>query len=59
MRQTNKLGVVNKGALVQEYLDGEEYAVDIVSRNGVHRVCAIWEYDKRPINGWVRVAAGR
>lgn len=51
MPQINGLGSVNEGALVQEYLDGMEYVVDTVSRAGAHRVCAIWEYDKRSING--------
>jgi hypothetical protein len=27
-----------------------EYAVDVVSRNGHHKVAAIWRYDKRPAN---------
>ncbi|CAN0120218.1 unnamed protein product, partial [Discosporangium mesarthrocarpum] len=49
--KVNGLGGVNEGALVQEYLDGTEYVVDSVSRDGVHRVCAIWEYDKRTVNG--------
>ncbi|CAN0416316.1 unnamed protein product, partial [Discosporangium mesarthrocarpum] len=49
--KVNGLGSVNEGALVQEYLDGTEYVVDSVSRDGVHRVCAIWEYDKRTVNG--------
>eukprot|EP00903_Cladosiphon_okamuranus_P016162 g14915.t1 len=49
--KVNGLGSVNEGALVQEYLDGTEYVVDSVSRNGVHRICAIWEYDKRSVNG--------
>ncbi|CAN0568388.1 unnamed protein product, partial [Laminaria digitata] len=47
----NGIGGVNEGALVQEYLDGTEYVVDTVSRGGVHRLCAIWEYDKRSVNG--------
>lgn len=47
----NGLGGVNEGALVMEYLDGTEYVVDSVSRDGVHRICAIWEYDKRKVNG--------
>lgn len=42
------------GALLQEHLDGTEYAVDTVSRDGVHRICAIWEHQKESsINGWV------
>jgi hypothetical protein len=36
---------------VQEYLDGTEYVIDSVSRDGVHKVVAIWEYDKRSVNG--------
>lgn len=36
---------------MMEYLDGKEYVVDSVSRDGVHRICAIWEYDKRAVNG--------
>ena len=47
----NGLGVVNEGALVQEFLDGPEFVVDSVSRDGVHKVTAIWEYDKRAVNG--------
>lgn len=37
--------------LVQEFLEGVEYAVDVVSRNGQHKVAAIWRYDKQPANG--------
>ena len=47
----NGLGQVNDGALCQEFLQGTEYVVDGVSRDGVYKVCAIWEYDKRSING--------
>ena len=47
----NGLGEVNDGALVQEFLDGTEYVIDSVSRDGHHKVTAIWEYDKRPANG--------
>eukprot|EP00904_Undaria_pinnatifida_P012537 jgi/Undpi1/8413/HiC_scaffold_25.g10881.m1 len=49
--KVNGIGGINEGALVQEYLDGTEYVVDTVSRGGVHRLCAIWEYDKRSVNG--------
>jgi len=37
--------------LVQEFAVGTEYAVDIVSKNGEHKVAALWRYDKRPANG--------
>ncbi|GKZ00895.1 hypothetical protein MPSEU_001041100 [Mayamaea pseudoterrestris] len=37
--------------LVQEFLEGEEYAVDVVARDGEYKVAAVWKYDKRPANG--------
>ncbi|GAX26982.1 hypothetical protein FisN_9Lh288 [Fistulifera solaris] len=37
--------------VVQEWLQGTEYAIDVISRNGQHKVAAIWRYDKRPANG--------
>jgi ATP-grasp domain len=37
--------------LVQEFIDGIEYAVDAVSRHGQHKVAAIWRYVKQPANG--------
>ena len=37
--------------LVQEFATGTEYALDIISKNGVHKVAALWRYDKRPANG--------
>ncbi len=47
----NSLGLENTATLVQEFLDGTEYVVDTVSRDGVHKVVAVWEYDKRVVNG--------
>ena len=37
--------------LCQEFLRGQEFVVDQVSRDGVHKTCMIWVYDKRPANG--------
>ena len=51
MGKINGLGLVNKAVLVQEYLEGQEYVVDMVSREGIHKVAAIWAYDRRPANG--------
>jgi hypothetical protein len=51
MGKVNQLGLVNNAILVQEYLEGQEYVVDIVSKNGVHKVAALWAYDRRPANG--------
>lgn len=41
----------NDHVLVQEFASGTEYAVDIVSKNGQHKVAALWRYDKRQANG--------
>lgn len=46
----NGLGIENNAVLLQEYLEGDEYVVDTVSRNGEHKVTAIWKYDKRRVN---------
>ena len=46
----NGLGEKNEGVLIQEFLDGEEYVVDSVSRDGQHKLMAIWKYDKRAIH---------
>lgn len=37
--------------LCRSFLKGKEYVVDSVSLEGQHKCVAIWEYDKRPING--------
>lgn len=49
--KVNGIGLLNDSVLVQEYLQGKEYVVDKVSRDGLHKLVAIWEYDKRPCNG--------
>ncbi|KAJ1622555.1 ATP-grasp domain-containing protein [Pavlovales sp. CCMP2436] len=47
----NALGQDNDAVLVQEFLLGVEYIVDCVTKDGVHKCCAVWAYDKRPVNG--------
>ena len=42
---------MSNAVLVQEWIEGVEYAVDTVSRDGEHKVTAMWRYDKRPVNG--------
>ncbi len=49
--KVNGLGIVNDGALCMEFLDGTEYVIDSVSRDGIHKITALWEYDKREANG--------
>ena len=56
---TNVLGLENTQVLLQEYLKGEEFVVDTVSRSGVHKCVAIWKYDKRMYNGTPVVYFGK
>eukprot|EP01039_Chlorochromonas_danica_P007202 gene7202-7968_t len=51
MGKVNGLGIVNRAVLVQEYLEGDEYVIDMVSRDGEHKVMGIWVYDRRAVNG--------
>ena len=44
-------GNANQGVLCQEFLEGSEYVVDGVSRDGEFKVVAIWEYEKGRYNG--------
>jgi len=43
----NKQGVENHSLLVQEFLDGTEYVVDLVSYKGHHVLSMIYVYEKR------------
>lgn len=45
-----QVGVASQGILLQEFLVGQEYVVDVVSRDGVHKVVMLYVYDKRPVN---------
>ncbi len=42
----NCFGEANKELLIQEYIEGDEYIVNTVSSNGIHRVTLIWKYHK-------------
>lgn len=46
-----KKGTQDAAVLCQEFLQGQEYVVDHVSRDGVHKCMMVWVYDKRPTNG--------
>merc|ERR1711988_959668 len=47
----SKFKEVNSQILIQEYLVGTEYAIDSVSRDGVHKVVDVMIEDFRPANG--------
>ena len=46
----DRYGRRNTTALAQEYLDGDEYFVNTVSRHGVHHIVEIWRYRKHQID---------
>lgn len=49
--QVNMLGLASNEAMIQEFLDGTEYFLNTVSREGKHHFTEIWRYKKRSING--------
>ena len=51
-------GAESMPVLVQEHLAGDEYAVDIVVRDGAMAVMGVFKYDVRPLNGAEFVAFG-
>ena len=46
LRSPTVLDQTNDAVLVQEYLEGTEYIVDTVSRDGRHLLAAVWSYGK-------------
>lgn len=51
MAGTTRYGSRNETVLAQEYLHGDEYFVNTVSRDGVHHVVEVWRYHKRALDG--------
>lgn len=47
----NSFGLGIDQLLIQEFLKGQEYVIDSVSRDGVHKVVTVWTEDLRPGNG--------
>ena len=39
-------GATAGNVLMQEFVEGDEWVVDMVSRNGEHKALALWKYDK-------------
>jgi len=51
MKSQEQAGVATPGILCQEFLNGSEYVVDHVSRDGEHKTTMVWVYDKGTCNG--------
>jgi len=51
MTTQRALGAAGAAVLCQEFLRGEEYVVDHVTKDGEHKTMMVWKYDKRPRNG--------
>merc|ERR1712066_1138239 len=51
MRSQKKAGAQDCAVICQEFLAGQEYVVDHVSRDGKHKTVMVWVYDKQPTNG--------
>ncbi|HDS1734059.1 ATP-grasp domain-containing protein [Pseudomonas sp. BP8] len=49
--KTNFIGSINSAALVQEYLQGDQYVVNAVSVDGQHRITEIWHERRLNIRG--------
>ena len=47
----DRYGRRNTAVVAQEYLEGEEYFVNTVSRDGVHHLVEVWRYQKRLVDG--------
>lgn len=51
----NNMGSINRELLAQSYLNGTEYFVNTVSREGKHYVTDIWRAEKVPLPGYASV----
>ncbi len=51
----NAMGGKDDGMLLQEKIDGVEYVVNTISRNGRHKFSSIWKYAKKTVEGGGKV----
>jgi biotin carboxylase len=51
MASADRYGRPNKAVLAQQFLTGDEYFVNGVSRDGAHHIVEIWRYHKRWVHG--------
>jgi biotin carboxylase len=50
MSSTDRYGRPNTAVLAQQFLTGDEYFVNAVSRDGLHHIVEIWRYHKRRVH---------
>ncbi|MFF3906409.1 ATP-grasp domain-containing protein [Streptomyces sp. NPDC001848] len=48
---TDRYGGSNATVVAQEFLRGDEYFVNTVSRGGAHHMVEVWRYHKSPVDG--------
>ena len=46
LNEVNILGIANTAAIVQEFVDGTEYALDFVCYRGRAKLTAVWQYER-------------
>lgn len=51
----NSTEQLNTAVIVETFIDGDEYVVNTVSRDGEHYITDMWAYDKRLVIGATRV----
>lgn len=49
LKHTNKLGLLNEKAILQEYISGTEYSVNAVTHGGTNKFTHIWKYFKKEV----------
>lgn len=49
--RTNRIGIDNRGVLLQERLVGRQYFMNAVSIDGLHKITEIWADDKSLVDG--------
>lgn len=55
-KKINDMLLINDEVVLQEYLEGPEFAVNTVSSGGEHRVTGVWQYTRAIIEGAATIA---
>lgn len=46
--KTNVVGLINDSLIIQEFIEGDEYVVNCVCRDGIIKVTSVWKYERYP-----------